>query len=254
MYEFSVKDCYTDSKYKVGIIKDSLKANSIFKGQRIWRSIGFDNTENKPFFSGNNKCVQIGLFEIIKFGLIEKKLNAFKTDNFIQPEKNRLTPIQVVSTLKYSDTVQSIIFDSEGAENKSTVIENRYLKNADIKSYLLKEDWYFNSASGKLEKKIVALAPLIYDKKKDMVVPLFWMYYNEWKPLLDLFEMKNSFSDQRISYAYALENQYFISIVSKESNIFGRSVKETNHSSEKTLESEVIKGKISKSETDLYPN
>ncbi|MBA3663763.1 MAG: hypothetical protein H0W61_06090 [Bacteroidetes bacterium] len=250
-YEFNVKDCFADKKYKGGIKKDSIKPNSIFKGQRIWRSISLENKQNKELLATNNKCVNIGFFEVIKFGLFEMKLNAFMSDDFNASEKNRLTEAELTGLLKIKDTITTVTFDASGNETTVIKIESRYLQNTDIKTYLLKEDWFINSYSGKLEKRIIAFAPLIYDKKSERIRPVFWLYYREWNELLNLFEARNIKDSKRISYAYALQNQYYFSRISKQSNIFGRSVKAT-YNSEASMESDVIQGKINNSESDLY--
>jgi hypothetical protein len=116
----------------------------------------------------------------------------------------------------------------------------------------LKEDWFVSSTSGKLEKRIIAIAPVIFDKKLDKTRPLFWLYYNEWHELLNLFETKNFRDDKRISYGYAFQKQYFISKVSKENNIFDRSVKATHHSTDNQMESEVLKQKVYNQEGDIF--
>lgn len=252
IYEYNVKDCFANAKYKGGIKRDSVKSNTIFKSQRIWRTISLENKENRSSIGSSNKCTEIGLFEIIKFGIFDKQLNVFLSDNFNDAEKERLTEVQIRKRIRIIDSSENVVFDSQGNETTEKHKENRYMQNSDIKTYLLKEDWYISSKSGNLEKKIIAIAPMTLDKKSEKVAPLFWLYYNEWKELLDLFEAKNIKDEKRISYAYALQNQYFISRVSKESNVYGRAVKETKHGTDAEIESEVIKGRIDNSESDLY--
>jgi hypothetical protein len=186
--------------------------------------------------------------------LLDKNLNAFANDNFREADKARLSKSEIESVMLYRDTSVVTMYDALGNEKAETVIENRFLLGKDIKSYLLKEDWFFNSFTGQLEKRIIAIAPLIYNRKEEKTVPLFWLYFSEWKELLDLFEAKNYKDDKRISYAYALQNQYYFSIISKESNVFGRAVKDSQHGSDTSVESDVINGKINNSAGDLFQN
>lgn len=254
-YEFEVKDCFKAVKFSGKILKDSMKPNTVMKGQRVWRTISLENRENQALFNTNNKCLQVGLFEVIKFGLIEKKLNVFFSDNFNEAGKNRLTQKDILKGISVRDTSESVVFDKDGNETKSTLIENRYLTNNDIKTYLVKEDWFMSSKTGQLEKKIVGIAPLVFDKKTEKIVPLFWMYFNEWKELLDAFEARNTTGDgKRISYAWLFENHYFVSQVSKESNVFDRSVKEVSHTTDVQLENEINKQKTANGEGDMFQN
>jgi len=222
------------------------------KGQRLWRTISLDNKQNQDIFKSKNNCIQIGLFEIIKFGLFEKKLNAFASDNFNEVDKTRFSEPQLVKKISFYDSSEVTSFDAQGNETKAISVEKRYLYNKDISTYLLKEDWVINSHSGQLEKKIVAIAPLLYEAQSQKVVPLFWLYYNEWKELFNSFEAKNYYTDERLTYRGILEKKYFISQVSKASNIFDRSVKSDKHGIEIFLEGEVIKEKMLNSEKDMF--
>ena len=253
-YDIMVKDCFRNpAKYNVKVGIDSVRPNTQMRGQRIWRTIALDSRENQMLFNTNGgTCTQIGLFEVIKFGLFEKKLNAFSNDNFNEVEKSRMNPDELKAKMSYRDTTEEVYFDAQGAETKSVSIQNRYYYNSDIKSYLLKEDWIINSHSGKLEKKIVGLAPLVFDRKSEKIVPMFWLYYNEWKNLFASFEAKNFYSNERISYREIFEKKYFISQVSKESNIFDRNIKYYKFGQESSLESEIIKSKLNNSEKDLF--
>jgi gliding motility associated protien GldN len=251
-YEITIKDCFKKQNYKGLIFKDSIKPNDIMRGQRIWRTIDLENRQNKAEFSGSGDCIHLGLFEIIKFGLLEKKLNAFSDDDFSRVDKTRLNQNDVIKQLIYKDSSETIIFDADGKETKSLIVQNRYLMNNDVKNYLIKEDWVVSAHSGNLEKKIVGLAPLIREPKTDQILPLFWIYYNEWKELFSAFEAKNFYSEERITYQDVFERRYFISRVSKENNIFDRNVKSYKHGEEGALEDIIIKEKIYNSERNLY--
>jgi hypothetical protein len=254
IYEFNAKDCFKNVRYSGKIRNDSVRPNSILTGQRIWRTISLENKEKTVLFKSNTGCDQIGFFEIIKYGLFEKKLNVFHSDNFDEAAKSRFTNAQLLKKISYVDSSEVMVYDADGNEKKTTVIEKRYLFNKDIKTYLLKEDWIMNSHTGEYEKKIIALAPLIYEQKKEQVLPLFWLYYNEWKELFASFEAKNYYTEFRITYKDVFENKYFISRISKESNIFERLLKAYKSGQDIDAESEVIKEKVIKSEKDLFQN
>ena len=192
------------------------------------------------------------MFEIIKFGLFEKKLNAFASDNFNDTKKSHLNTKQLLQTIAYCDSSETTLFDSQGNEQKSKIIEKGYFAGKDIKSYLLKENWFINSYSGKLEKKIIGIAPLILNKKTEKNMPLFWLYFNEWQDLFDMFEAKNYVSESIITYKDVFINNYFISKISKENNLNDKAVNSANKGKDNFLESELIKEKINNQEADLF--
>jgi len=251
-FEFNVIDCFKTENYIATFSSDSLKANSIFNGHTIWRTISLDNINNQQLFNSTNKCTQIGLFEIIKFGLFEKRLNAFSSDNFNNTKNSNLNKQQLLQLIYFIDSTEIIAFDSKGIELKTMVIQTGYLLGRHIKSYLLKENWFINSYSGKLEKKIVGIAPLILNKKTEKIIPLFWLYFNEWQSLFALFEAKNYICDNKISYKDVFINNYFISKISKENNLSNRSINSTNKGKDNVIESELIKEKINNQEADLF--
>lgn len=98
------------------------------------------------------------MFEIIKFGLFQKKLNAFSSDNFNETKNYHLTENQLLKIIINNDTSIISVFDSDGNEKKETSITNRYFYGTDIKGYLIKENWILNSYSGELEKIMIGIA------------------------------------------------------------------------------------------------
>ena len=250
--DYTVLDCFKNSKYQ-GIFKaDTIKSNYVLKGQKIWRTINLENKENQRILNSTSKCHDIGLFEIIKYGLFQKKLNAFSSDNFNETKSNHLTETQLLSMIIFSDSSITSVFDSDGNEKREVSITKRYMYGSDIKSFLMKENWIINNYSGQLEKIIIGIAPLIYDKKTSKIVPLFWIYYPEWKELFASFEAKNYYSDEPITFNDVFTRKLFISLISKENNTFDRSVKATNHGKDFYLESELIKERVINYEEDLF--
>ncbi|MDO8999433.1 MAG: gliding motility protein GldN [Bacteroidota bacterium] len=252
--EYNVKDCFLDSFFYSGFKSKPFKSNYILKGSTIWRTVDLENKQNKLLLSTDKKCEQISLIEIIKFGLFDKKLNAFYSDNFSEAEKTVMSSKQLSLTLSYKDSSEFVSFDSNGNETKNLVVEKRYLIAKDIVNFLIKEDWIINSYSGQLEKFIIAIAPLVRDKRTDKAVPLFWLYYSEWEGLFNAFIAKNYLSDQKITYKDVFEKNYFSSQISKEINLFDRPIKSVHRGQDSYLESEIIKEKIKNFESDLFQN
>jgi hypothetical protein len=202
-------------------------------------------------FNTGGKCAAINLFEIIKYGLIEKKLKAFGTDQFSKTQIP-LTESQLLQMLSRSDTSDVATFDANGTQSESREVTSRYLLGGDIKTYVLKEDWVFNSLTGKTEKFIIGLAPVVYDEKSGNTRALFWLYYPEWRELFSVFEARNYYSYSTVSFHDLFMRRYFISQISKASNVFDRKIGSVHHGYDAVLESERIKEKMHNAESDLF--
>lgn len=250
--EFTVADCFRRSAISSKFKADTIKSNYILKGEKIWRTISLDTRQNRQVFSNGSKCSEVGLFEVMKYGLFQQKLNAFSSDDFNDTKSNHLSNGQILEKLAVHDTSVVEVFDANGNLTSETIINNRYLYDTDVICYLLKEDWVINTYSGKTEKHIIGLAPLVFDKKLQKTVPLFWLYYAEWKWLFDSFESRNVYSDEPVSFHDVFTRHYFISIVSKQSNMTDRSVKAVNHGKDIYTQGEVIEEKQNTDLDDLF--
>lgn len=250
--EFTVADCFRRSAISNQFKADTIKSNYILKGEKIWRTISLDNRQNRQVFSNGSKCSEVGLFEVMKYGLFDKKLNAFSSDDFNDTKNNHLSNRQILEKLAVHDTSVVEVFDAEGNQTSETIINNRYLYDSDVSCYLLKEDWVINTYSGKMEKHIIGVAPLVFDKKTQKTVPLFWLYYAEWKWLFASFESRNFYSEEPASFHDVFTRHYFISVVSKQSNISDRSLKAVNHGRDIYTQGEIIEEKQNMDLDDLF--
>lgn len=249
---YSVKDCFKSRQYKAGFKPDTLKPNYIMKGVRIWRTVSLDLKENGLALNTTTPCTEIGLFEIIKFGVFGNALHVFSSDDFNNTEKLLLSREQVLGLITVQDSAAAPSFDADGKPVKAEAGLKKYLMGGDIKSYLLKEDWIFNNNTGKTEKYIIALAPLVQDAKTGKTEPLFWLYYPEWKGFFAAFNTRNAYTGGQLSYAEMFHRRFFISQINKESNVFDRSVKSYRHGSDVNTENELIRERINNAESDLF--
>jgi gliding motility associated protien GldN len=252
--EFTVVDCFKNIDFLKIIRNDSMKSNSVMIGHTIWRTISLDNNINKGLLNTKNGCLQIGLFEIIKFGIFEKLLNGFESDNFGDVQKTVLSRSTIMKKIKLIDTVETKNFDDQGNEKTTIETISKYLNGNDIKIYLLKENWIMNSYTGEFEKRIIAFSPLVFNKNKQKVLPVFWLYFNEWEDLLSNFKVVNPKNDEVTNYRDLFTKSHFVSKISKVNNLADRSINSTNKGTDNYLESEMIKEKIINQESDFFHN
>ncbi len=248
--EFTVAECYRKSALKSK--PDTVRPNSILLGQRVWRIISLENAQNSEILNTNNQCLQVGLFEVLKYGIFEKKLNVFSSSDFSKVSKTKLSEAEVLKIISHTNVSARTSFDENGNSASMETAEARYLMGNDIRSYVTMEDWFINSTTSKAETRVLAIAPVYFDEGSQQLKVLFWIYFPEWKSLLASFYAKNFYSYAEITYFDIFSKHYFISTVSMNSNVFERDIKSTAHGRDSYLESESVKEKINTMERDLF--
>ena len=79
-----------------------------------------------------------------------------------------------------------IMYDEENGE---IIVANSDIPSAEVKSYFIKESYYFDTRTGTYGKRITALCPVLHrndDEFSTQVIkyPMFWVSYDEIAPLL----------------------------------------------------------------------
>ena len=221
--------------------------------QSLWRIIDINQTENKTIFYGNSKKQLVDLFEIIKFGLITGKIYAFRNETFSQYEKNMLSLSELkLMLIGKPDTITESIFDSDGNETKETRVEQNEISSFNLQGYILKEDWYLDKHFGKVEKRIIGMCPVVFDKKTNVSKPLFWVFYNECRQLFASFEAKNITPDVPISFDELFLKRNFYSVINKHSNVFNRNISSYKIGEDTYLENEAFNTKLNNKDFDFF--
>lgn len=250
--EVAVTDCFDKTKFKGGIIPDSIRSNEILSSLRVWRVVSLEDEGNRAAFLINHGCEQVSLFEVIKFGLFELNLNAFDSDDFREVSKSRLPPAKLRERLSFRDSSASLAYDREGNETTEIKVVNRYYQGSDVQSFLLKEDWVMSSKSGVTIKLIVGIAPLVFDSKTEKVRPLFWLYYPEWKEVFSKFKTINQYDNYPQTYLQIFNRRKFFSQIVKNSNLQDRSIRAVHHGEDIKNEAEAAKEKLSRKTVDYF--
>lgn len=155
-----------------------------------------------------------------------------------------------------------IEIDASGVE--SYVYPGRdtmWYNSEDIVEYRLKEDWFFDRKRSKLEVRIVAIAPVVYEKEVDAngnvnikgKKELFWLYFPHCRYIFNNYFVYNDRNDaQWMSYDDLFWKRRFSSYIYKESNTYDRKIDSYRHGIEALQESEEITNDIRNLEHDLW--
>ena len=117
----------------------------------------------------------------------------------------------------------------------------------------IKEEWYFNKRSALAEKRIIGIAPVIFDIKTQKNKEVYWIYFAECRELLSSFRAVNPLGNEEIyTYLNLFEERAFNSNTVKESNVFDRNKPENSKGFEVENETQKSKQNYLNNEDDLW--
>ena len=211
--------------------------------KRIWRVIDVREKMNIQFLYPEKPFFKI-LIDAAKSGDVK----IFSTDEF----KKRVTGADLEAQLSNTDT--TTVYDPDTYEETVKIIHNDIDFN-DIKKFRVKELWYFDKESSRMNCRILGIAPVKEEKDASTgevkyELPMFWMYYPELRHVLArerVFNEKNDISPS--SWADIFDTRFFSSYIIKQSNVqkWG-----DNAGIQMLLESEKIKSELFNFEHDLW--
>lgn len=234
-------------KEKRSLAYDFIHEKDVFWEKRIWRVIDTREKMNLPF-----RYEKYPFISLIIDAAQNEDIKLYST--FDDEFKVEMTKEEVQQITTSTDTI--ITFDPETFQEIVQVVENP-LNPEDIKSYRLKEVWFFDEEASQLEVRILGIAPIVnrYDEDGNFLNsgPMFWAYYPELRYVLARHEAFNEKNDAaRMSWDNIFEARLFSSYIYKESNIHDRRIQDYRAGIDILLESEKIKQEIFNFEHDLW--
>jgi gliding motility associated protien GldN len=226
--------------------------------KRIWRTIDLREKMNQPFyFPDRPKNNWRSFMQIILDGLKEGTITAYSASN---EEDQFLFP------MTYKELMESTISgDSLPVPdvNDPTLMVKKWIADSldasDIKKFKIKEDWFFDYQRSEMGVRILGICPLMdeIDKNtgdKKFERPLFWIYFPECRNLFaknEMYNMKNGAAG-RMTYDDVFMKRMFSSYISKEENVYDRTINMYAGNIDALLESERIKNTLHEFESNLW--
>ncbi len=227
---------------------ETLREADIMWEKRIWRVIDTREKMNLPFVYPDRP-----FFQIMMESAINGDITVYSTedDKFTNP----LTPEEVASQGASVDTV--ITFDPETYEEKVQIVRNE-INFEDVKRFRLKEVWFFDEESSKMDVRILGIAPLldVKDEAGNFLreQPMFWVYYPEVRQILAREQYFNEGNDASpLTWEDIMEMRFFSSYIYKESNVRDERIQDFLSSGvDRLLEGDKIRREIFNFEHDLW--
>lgn len=191
--------------------------------QRVWEEIDVHEKMNLPFVykatedNGNQRFINI-LLQAIKSG----QITAFNPidDRFTTPYTFKEIANNVVGK-PHSIQIPDYINDPDGSKGlmKDSMITEDF-NPEDIERYRIKEEWVFDKESSRLHVRILGIAPEKTIRNADgsfrAVLPIFWVYYPDCRPLLAKYEAYNGKNfGARMSWEELFEARMFTARIVK---------------------------------------
>lgn len=226
---------------------DFVHERDVMWEKRIWREIDVREKMNHIFRYPKAHFITI-LLDEAKAGNIT--LYNTWNDEFTQPMNQN-----DISMLGCSiDTL--LIYDPIDFTETVQVVKNE-MDPDDVVRYRIKEVWFFDSETSRLNVRILGIAPIInrYDEDGQLLhsAPMFWAYYPELRQSLAHHEAFNGQNDAaRFTWDDIFEARMFSSFITKGSNIHDKRIQDDYTGINALLEAEKIKEEIFNFEHDLW--
>lgn len=227
---------------------DHVREADVFWEKRVYRVIDVREKMNKPF-----AYPKAPFITLLLNAAADGEINCYSP---VDTEfKTRLTGDEIKSLGGSVDTI--INFDPVTFEEIVQVVTNE-LNPADVKRFRVKEDWFFDEETSKLEVRILAIAPIIdkYDDNGNFLFEkvMFWAYYPELREVLARERAYNLMGNEAMTQSWedVFESRFFSSFIVQESNVYDRRIRDYKTGLDQLLEADKIHNEIFNFEHDLW--
>lgn len=195
---------------------------------------------------------RMSLVDVLMNGIDKSFKTAYEDDELTTP----LTYAEIKEKFgATSDTLWKR--NNETGEMEAVPVENE-MHTDEVKRFQIKELWYFNKRTSRLEVRIISLCPIREYTKDDvegvLKRELFWVDYGEFRDILAKQQVYNFQNDAlRMSLDDVFLKRFFSSRIMRETNPYdNRSIQSYTTGIDAVLESDRIKNEIFNYEQDLW--
>lgn len=220
----------------------------------VWRELVLREKMNLPLYYPTVPVDgRMSMIDVLMTG-IEKSFKTAYDDDELQ------TPLTLAEIKeKFGASTDTLMKrNSETGEMEAIAVSNE-IHTDEVKRLQIKELWYFNKRTSRLEVRIIALCPIREYVKEDgadgvLKRELFWVDYGEFR---DIFVKQRVYNFQNDALRMSLDDvflkRFFSSRIIKETNPYdNRSIQSYSTGIDAVLESDRIKNEIFTYEQDLW--
>lgn len=228
--------------------------------KRVWRIIDLKEKINHPLYYPTVPIKEIGyerlsLFDVIKQGVEEGTLTAYDEDGVGGQFQKPLPKSEAIG--KLSKEISGTDIDPEtGLEIQTSYTED--LTAVNVKSYRVKEDWFFDRERSIMEVRIIGILPVVEILNTETGTTrkegLFWIYFPEARYVFANHEVFNRSNDgSRLTFEDLFRKRIFSGFIYKETNVYdNRILDDYTKGIDRLLEAQKIQEEIILFEHDMW--
>lgn len=243
-----------DNEYRVPIALPYVDEADVAFSKIVIREVVLREKMNLPLYYPTTPMDgRMSLIDLMLSGIEKSFKTAYEDDELTSP----MTYDEIIAKFGGgNDTLTKR--NSETGELEHIVIESE-IHTDEVKRLLVKEAWFINRRTTRLEFRIIALCPIREYTKEESIEGilksrLFWVDYGEFRDLFCKQKVFNSKNDAaRLSMDDIFLKRYFSSRIIQELNEYdNRPINSYAAGMDAILESDRIKNEIFNKEQDLW--
>jgi gliding motility associated protien GldN len=199
-----------------------LRKDDALFAEKVWRELDLREKMNQSFRynsqddNGDQKFIAI-LLNAVRTG----KILAFADDRFTQPLDMAAIQQAMGSGGGTADT-SKVLDPNDNSKILEYVVTPKVFNTNDVMKLRIKEQWVFDREASRMFVRIIGICPLKTDyfegtKRERGVMPMFWVYYPDMRPLLASYQVYNpkNMGASRMTWEELFESRMFSSYVIK---------------------------------------
>lgn len=198
-----------------------LRKDDALFAEKVWRELDLREKLNQSFRynnqedNGDQKFIGI-LLNAVRQG----KILAFADERFTQPLDQ--AGVQTAMGGAAGADTNKVLDPNDNSRILEYVVTPKQFNTNDVMKLRIKEQWIFDRESSRMFCRIIGICPLKTDyfegtKKERGVIPMFWVYYPDLRPLLASYQVYNpkNMGASRMTWEELFESRMFSSYIIK---------------------------------------
>jgi len=230
-----------------------VREEDVFYSKRVWREIDLRDTINSVLKAESSKLIEVLMTAIANEELTVYSPKDTTAGKLLEDNDSFRIALTAQEALRSARGTSEGEADANGKMGEPTL---RRLRPDEFLKYRIKEDWIFDVKRSIFEPRIVGLAPM--KMVEGNWQPVFWIYYDEARPLLSKSRLINPSNDASVlTFDDFFVRRLFASNIVKETNPANKTIIEMLNQTDakdprKLYESERIKKGMADYEQSLW--